>query len=58
MNELYAMFKQHKIDISVDDLKVLFSIIDKTGSGELSLEQFKQFATSPEANTRKKFANV
>ena len=36
--ELYRMFKQFKIDIQAEQLKVLFNIVDKTGSGELSLD--------------------
>ena len=36
--ELGSMFKQYKIDISTDQLKTLFNIVDKSCSGELTLD--------------------
>lgn len=50
LNELYHMFRVNGIDISKDTLKCLFSIVDKDGSGGISLNEFKQFSSDPRAN--------
>ena len=51
--ELRDMFKKHNIDITTDQLRKLFTIVDDDNSGELDLIEFKKFATHPEANERK-----
>ena len=48
--ELWDMFKKHNIDITTDQLRKLFTIVDDDNSGELDLIEFKKFATHPEAN--------
>lgn len=48
--ELFNMFKKYKINIDVEKLKKLFNIVDKDQTGELDLDEFKQFATDLEAN--------
>ena len=44
LNELHCMFKAHGIEISKNELKSLFQIVDTDGSGSLSLDEFKKFS--------------
>lgn len=48
--ELFNMFWKYHIHIDVESLKELFWIVDKDGTGELDLDEFKLFSTSQEAN--------
>ena len=44
------MFRQNGVRyINKDELKKIFMIVDKDGSGALSLEEFKRFVSDPEA---------
>lgn len=44
------MFLNAGIEISKDELKKLFSIVDTDGSGSISLDEFKQFSSNSMAN--------
>ena len=50
INELYTMFQQHGIDINKDELRLLFSFVDKNYRGSLNLEDFIQFSNSEQVN--------
>jgi Ca2+-binding EF-hand superfamily protein len=41
---------EHGIEISREELKGIFDIVDTDGSGALSLDEFKQISSSKEAN--------
>jgi Ca2+-binding EF-hand superfamily protein len=46
MSELLTMFKKYNIDITLKDLKALFTIVDEDKSGALDLSEFKKFTLS------------
>ena len=52
VHELYEMFCDNNIHITKQELQDLFSIVDEDGSGELSLDEFKIFSFSEEANRK------
>ena len=50
IDEVNKMFRNNNISITIDQLKSLFSIACKSGSFELSFDEFKQFTLSDKAN--------
>ena len=46
------MFCENNIQITKQELMDLFAIVDEDGSGELSLDEFKIFSFSEEANRK------
>lgn len=50
IGEVNQMFKNNNISVTYDQLKALFSLACKSGSFELSFDEFKTFALSDKAN--------
>jgi Ca2+-binding EF-hand superfamily protein len=40
INELHTMFKKNGIEMTMDELFKIFSIVDADGNGSLSLDEF------------------
>jgi Ca2+-binding EF-hand superfamily protein len=51
--EIFDMFNNNGIPISMQKIKELFKIVDEDGSGHLSMDEFKLFMFSSEANNSK-----
>ena len=47
------MFQSNGVNVTLDNVKTLFNIVDEDGSGMLSVDEFKLFLKSEEANDSK-----
>ncbi len=53
VHELHDMFKSNGVDITLEECWQLFKFVDDDGSGFLSVDEFKLFLKSEEANESK-----
>lgn len=50
INELFKMFKANGVQITMNELKKLFSIVDSDKSGAISIQEFKKISQNSVAN--------
>jgi hypothetical protein len=53
VGEMHDMFLSSGVDITLEDCLTLFNFVDEDGSGALSVDEFKLFLKSEEANDSK-----
>lgn len=53
VKELHDMFVSNGVAVSLEKVMDLFNIVDEDGSGMLSVDEFKLFLQSEEANESK-----
>lgn len=53
VKELHDMFVSNGVTVKIESVMELFKIVDEDGSGMLSVDEFKLFIKSEEANESK-----